>query len=190
MDTDITFSGATMTTLIYVKFDAAEQLLLSEGVCHQLGIISYRPDVQPVNQSGQQGGKGKHSRRTPGAETPSEERRKSETTSLTSDGQQSPLLPTPSEERRKSGTTSLTSDGQQSPLLPTPSEERRKSGTTSLTSDGQQSPLLPTPSEERMKSGTTSLTSSFRKSLDLSITSQRLEHHLPGQWSSKLHSLH
>ena len=52
INTDITFSGATMTTPVYVKFDAAEQLLLSEGVCHQLGIISYHPDVQPVNRSG------------------------------------------------------------------------------------------------------------------------------------------
>ena len=35
-----------MNTPIYVKMDAHEQLLLSEGVCRQLGIISYHPEVQ------------------------------------------------------------------------------------------------------------------------------------------------
>ena len=35
-----------MTTPVYVKMDAHEQLLLSEGVCWQLGIISYHPEVQ------------------------------------------------------------------------------------------------------------------------------------------------
>lgn len=34
-----------MKTLVYVKMDAAEQLLLGEGVCRQLGIVSYHPDV-------------------------------------------------------------------------------------------------------------------------------------------------
>ena len=35
-----------MKTPIYVKIDAFDQLLLSEGVCRQLGIISYHPDVR------------------------------------------------------------------------------------------------------------------------------------------------
>ena len=36
-----------MSTDMYVKMDACDQLLLSEGVCHQLGIITYHPDVRP-----------------------------------------------------------------------------------------------------------------------------------------------
>ena len=47
LDLDITFAGKTMTTPVYIKMDAEEQLLLSEGVCRQLGIIQYHPDVQP-----------------------------------------------------------------------------------------------------------------------------------------------
>ena len=45
LDLDITFGGKTMRTPIYLKMDSREQLLLSEGVCRQLGIISYHPDV-------------------------------------------------------------------------------------------------------------------------------------------------
>lgn len=45
LDLDITFGGKTMRTPIYLKMDSREQLLLSEGVCKQLGIISYHPDV-------------------------------------------------------------------------------------------------------------------------------------------------
>jgi hypothetical protein len=37
--------GTTMCTPVYVKFDAVEALFLSEGVCRQLGIITYHPDV-------------------------------------------------------------------------------------------------------------------------------------------------
>ena len=40
------FSGRIMRTPIYIKMDAHEQLLLSEGVCRQLGVISYHPDVE------------------------------------------------------------------------------------------------------------------------------------------------
>ena len=47
MDLDISFAGKTMTTPVYIKIDAKEQLLLSEGVCQQLSIIQYHPDVQP-----------------------------------------------------------------------------------------------------------------------------------------------
>ena len=36
-----------MNTPVYIKMDAKEQLLLSEGVCHQLGMITYHPDVEP-----------------------------------------------------------------------------------------------------------------------------------------------
>ena len=43
-----------MRTPVYVKMDARDPLLLSEGVCHQLGIIRYHPSVGadlPVTQS-------------------------------------------------------------------------------------------------------------------------------------------
>ena len=43
---DIEFPDEAMNTPIYVKMDAHEQLLLSEGVSWQLGIISYHPEVQ------------------------------------------------------------------------------------------------------------------------------------------------
>lgn len=45
MDLDVTFGERTMRTPVYLKMDAHDQLLLSEGVCRQLGII-YHPDVQ------------------------------------------------------------------------------------------------------------------------------------------------
>ena len=32
-----------------MKMDAPEQLLLSEGICRQLGILIYHPDVPPGN---------------------------------------------------------------------------------------------------------------------------------------------
>ena len=44
---DIEFRERTMTTPVYVKMDAPEELLLSEGVCRQLGIINYHPEVKP-----------------------------------------------------------------------------------------------------------------------------------------------
>ena len=44
MDLDITFDGVTMQTPVYIKLDAPEQLLLS-GVCRQLKILTYHPDV-------------------------------------------------------------------------------------------------------------------------------------------------
>ena len=43
---DVEFLDKAMNTPIYIKMDAHEQLLLSEGVCQQLGIISYHPEVQ------------------------------------------------------------------------------------------------------------------------------------------------
>lgn len=46
MDLDISFGDKTMRTPIYIKMDAHDQLLLSEGVCRQLDIVSYHPDVQ------------------------------------------------------------------------------------------------------------------------------------------------
>ena len=39
IDLDISFDGCTMCTPVYIKMDAKDQLLLSEGVCNQLYII-------------------------------------------------------------------------------------------------------------------------------------------------------
>ena len=39
-----------MRTSVYIKMDAYDQLLLSEGVCRQLRIINYHPDVHPFRQ--------------------------------------------------------------------------------------------------------------------------------------------
>ena len=49
MDLDVSFDVITMNTPVYIKLDAPEQLLLLEGVCRQLGIISYHSDIL-VNQ--------------------------------------------------------------------------------------------------------------------------------------------
>ena len=46
MDLDVTFGEKTMCTPIYIKMDAFDQLLLSEGVCRQLGILTYHQDVE------------------------------------------------------------------------------------------------------------------------------------------------
>ena len=46
MDLDITFEDRTMHTPVYVKIDAHDQLLLSEGVCRQLEIFSYHSKVE------------------------------------------------------------------------------------------------------------------------------------------------
>ena len=42
---DITFLDKTLRTPVYVKMDAPDPLLLSEGVCRQLGIVSYHPSL-------------------------------------------------------------------------------------------------------------------------------------------------
>ena len=46
MDLDVAFGGTQMTTPVYIKMDAHDQLLLSEGVYRQLGILQYHPDVE------------------------------------------------------------------------------------------------------------------------------------------------
>ena len=45
MDLDVSFDGKTTCTLMYIKMDAKESLLLSEGVCKQLGIVTYHSQV-------------------------------------------------------------------------------------------------------------------------------------------------
>lgn len=54
LELDITFDNCTMRTPVYVKMDAPDPLLLSEGVCHHLGIVKYHPSVgadPPATQS-------------------------------------------------------------------------------------------------------------------------------------------
>ncbi len=51
LDLDLTFGDKTMTTPVYIKMDAHEELLLSEGVCSQLGIVTYHSDVHPGTSS-------------------------------------------------------------------------------------------------------------------------------------------
>ena len=45
LDLEISFKGKEVHTPVYIKMDSSDQLLLSEGVCRQLGIISYHPSV-------------------------------------------------------------------------------------------------------------------------------------------------
>ena len=46
MDLDVSFLNKIMKTPVYVKMDAHEPLLLSEGICRQMGIITYHPEVK------------------------------------------------------------------------------------------------------------------------------------------------
>ena len=46
MDLEVTFNGKSIITTVYIRIDAEDQLLLSEGVCRQLGIVNYDPLVE------------------------------------------------------------------------------------------------------------------------------------------------
>ena len=48
MELEITFRYKTMHTpeYMYIKMDAHDQLLLSEGACRQLDILTYHPNIQ------------------------------------------------------------------------------------------------------------------------------------------------
>ena len=48
VDLDISFGGITMQMPVYVKMDSPTPLLLSEGMCHQLKIIAYHPEIHPA----------------------------------------------------------------------------------------------------------------------------------------------
>jgi len=50
LDLDINFDGKSLNTPVYIRKEAQDQLLLSEGVSRQLGIISYHRDVHPLQQ--------------------------------------------------------------------------------------------------------------------------------------------
>ena len=43
---DLMFGEYSMSTPVYVKMDADDPLLLSEGICRQLGIVTYHPSVR------------------------------------------------------------------------------------------------------------------------------------------------
>ncbi len=64
MDLDISFKGKTLCTPVYIKMDAQDQLLLSEGVCRQLKILSYDPDVE-VWRGGRRRSHGRNRREQP-----------------------------------------------------------------------------------------------------------------------------
>jgi len=49
MQMEISCGERKMKTSMYIKTDAYDQLL-SKGVCRQLGIIVYHPDVHPFKQ--------------------------------------------------------------------------------------------------------------------------------------------
>ena len=40
-----------MCTTLYVKLIAPDQLLLSETVCHRLGIVNYHPHVKAMQRN-------------------------------------------------------------------------------------------------------------------------------------------
>ena len=50
MELDISFGEKLIRTSVFIKMDAYDQLLLSEGVCRQLGIINYHPNVRLCKQ--------------------------------------------------------------------------------------------------------------------------------------------
>ena len=50
MELDISFGDTTVRTPVYIQMDSPTPLLLSEGVCCQLGFIMYHPDVQPAGK--------------------------------------------------------------------------------------------------------------------------------------------
>ena len=50
MDLDILFNEKMIHVPVYVKLDAKDYSLLSQGVCRQLGILTYHPAVQPLKR--------------------------------------------------------------------------------------------------------------------------------------------
>ena len=52
MDLEITFQDTTICIVVYIKMDAQEQLLISEGVCSQLGLVTYHREVAATHVQG------------------------------------------------------------------------------------------------------------------------------------------
>ena len=75
IDLDISFDGTTLKTPLYVNLDAPEPLLLAEGVCRQLGIIAYHPDVI-VRTGRRQSGKEREGRKDPSGQHAEENTKK------------------------------------------------------------------------------------------------------------------
>jgi len=50
MEVNISFGEKMFCTTVYIKFVAPDKLLLSEAVCHRLGIVTYHPEVQAVQR--------------------------------------------------------------------------------------------------------------------------------------------
>ena len=46
----IRFGKEVVSTTVYVKLFAPDQLLLSETVCYLLGVVSYQPNVQFIER--------------------------------------------------------------------------------------------------------------------------------------------
>ena len=51
IEMDISFENKALRTKKYINMDAHDQLLLSEAVCRQLGLVSYHPSVVRDGQS-------------------------------------------------------------------------------------------------------------------------------------------
>jgi len=57
IDLHTKFGEKCICETVYIKLDAPDTLLLSENVCCKLDIVSYHPDVQPVDQGRPKGKK-------------------------------------------------------------------------------------------------------------------------------------
>ena len=55
LELEISFAERKMKTKVDINVDTSDQLLLSEGVCRQLGIIRYHPSVRPSSEEQQEG---------------------------------------------------------------------------------------------------------------------------------------
>ena len=49
---DVTFDQCVICTPVYIKMDTHDDLLLLEGVCPQLGIVTYHHKVSAANADG------------------------------------------------------------------------------------------------------------------------------------------
>ena len=58
-DLNIAYGEKVLRTPVYVKLDPHDPLLLSEGVCRQLGIITYHPDVVILEKDKKKSGEAK-----------------------------------------------------------------------------------------------------------------------------------
>ena len=146
MELDIAFEGFTMKTPVYKKADAPEQLLLGEGVCRQLGIVSYHPKV--VDRMGRRWQTGSEPSTQPTACTAGARgdasqlgdrgRQRWSKVPQTSDAQHPPQpLPATREEREDSGVATHINREGEAAGIPTPVEDTN-THTPTLTSEASQ----------------------------------------------------